>query len=155
VIAQADRIGDTPGMGDLVGLMSVMITAYDEGEIDRLVIVENRFVNTMTQTPRAVTLLPIPPAEDTSISESQWDYIYEPEAREVLDFALRRYVESLIFQAVVENVACEMAARMVAMKSASENARELIDELQLAYNKARQAAITQEIAEIVGGAAAV
>jgi len=155
VIAQADRIGDTPGMGDLVGLMSVMITAYDEGEIDRLVIVENRFVNTMTQTPRAVTLLPIPPAEDTSISESQWDYIYEPEAREVLDFALRRYVESLIFQAVVENVACEMAARMVAMKSASENAGELIDELQLAYNKARQAAITQEIAEIVGGAAAV
>ncbi|MGA7965606.1 MAG: F0F1 ATP synthase subunit gamma [Gammaproteobacteria bacterium] len=155
VIAQADRIGDRPGMGDLVGLMSVMITAYDKGEIDRLVIVENRFVNTMTQTPQAVTLLPIPPAEDTSISESQWDYIYEPEAREVLDFALRRYVESLIFQAVVENVACEMAARMVAMKSASENAGELIDELQLAYNKARQAAITQEIAEIVGGAAAV
>ena len=155
VIAQADHIGDTPEVGDLVGLMSVMISAYDEGEIDRLLIVENRFVNTMSQTPRVVTLLPIPPAEDESIRDGQWDYIYEPEARPVLDFTLRRYIESLIFQAVVENVACEMAARMVAMKSASENAGELIDELQLAYNKARQAAITQEIAEIVGGAAAV
>ncbi len=155
VIAQADHLGDTPEVSDLIGLMSVMISAYDEGEIDRLLIVENRFVNTMSQTPRVVTLLPIPPAEDESIRDGQWDYIYEPEARPVLDFSLRRYIESLIFQAVVENVACEMAARMVAMKSASENAGELIDELQLAYNKARQAAITQEIAEIVGGAAAV
>lgn len=155
VIAQADHLGDRPQMEDLVGLMSAMITAYDEGRIDRLLIVENTFVNTMSQTPRVVTLLPIPPAEDEAMSSGQWDYIYEPEAREVLDFVLRRYVESLIFQATVENVACEMAARMVAMKSASENAGELIDELQLAYNKARQAAITQEIAEIVGGAAAV
>ncbi len=155
VIAQADRLGDTPQVSQLVGLMSAMITAYDEGRIDRLLIVENTFINTMSQSPRVMTLLPIPPAEDTAMSDTQWDYIYEPEAREVLDFALRRYIESLIFQAAVENVACEMAARMVAMKSASENAGELIDKLRLVYNKARQAAITQEIAEIVGGAAAV
>ncbi|MGH8225787.1 MAG: F0F1 ATP synthase subunit gamma [Gammaproteobacteria bacterium] len=155
VLAQADKLGDRPGMEELVGLMSAMIAAYDDGRIDRLLIVENQFVNTMSQQPRAVQLLPIPPSADEAISGGQWDYLYEPEAREVLDYVLRRYIESLIFQAVVENVACEMAARMVAMKSASENAGELIEELQLAYNTARQAAITQEIAEIVGGAAAV
>ena len=155
VIAQADQLGDTPEMDSLVGLMSEMLAAYDEVRIDRLLIVENRFVNTMSQTPQVITLLPIPPSEDEAMSAAQWDYIYEPEARDVLNYVLRRYIEALIFQAVVENVACEMAARMVAMKSASDNAGELIDELRLAYNKARQAAITQEIAEIVGGAAAV
>ncbi|HEX5313439.1 MAG TPA: F0F1 ATP synthase subunit gamma, partial [Gammaproteobacteria bacterium] len=155
VIAQADKLGDRPGMEQLIGLMTAMIGAFDEGRIDRLLIVENQFVNTMSQRPRVLQLLPIPPSERPAMGSGQWDYIYEPEAREVLDFTLRRYIESLIFQAVVENVACEMAARMVAMKSASENAGELIEDLQLAYNKARQAAITREIAEIVGGAAAV
>jgi|SRR5690625_2151348 len=155
VMANAEKLGDHPELKDLVGLMTAMIDAYEEGAIDRLVIVENEFVNTMSQQPHVVQLLPIPPSEDEEMERGQWDYIYEPEARDVLDFALRRYIESLIFQAVTENVACEMAARMVAMKSSSDNAGEVIDKLQLAYNKARQAAITQEISEIVGGAAAV
>ncbi len=155
VIARADKLGDRPQLEDLVGFMTAMIEAYDQGSIDRLLIVENEFVNTMTQRPRVLQLLPIPPAEDEAMERGDWDYIYEPEAREVLDFTLRRYIESQIFEAAVENVACEMAARMVAMKSSSDNAGEVIDKLQLAYNKARQAAITQEIAEIVGGAAAV
>ncbi|GBE10254.1 ATP synthase gamma chain [bacterium BMS3Bbin12] len=154
VLAQADRLGDRPVMEQLIGVVGAMLSAYDKGEIDRLLIAENRFVNTMSQHPRVASLLPIPPAENTSMHH-QWDYIYEPEAREVLDEVLRRYIESQVLQAVVENVACEMAARMVAMKSASDNAGELIEELQLVYNKARQAAITQEIAEIVSGAAAV
>jgi F-type H+-transporting ATPase subunit gamma len=155
VIAAADKLGDRPRLSDLLGSMTTMLDAYDEGQIDRLVIVENQFVNTMSQQPRVVQLLPIPPSEDEVAERGDWSYIYEPEAPEVLDLVLRRYMESLIFQAVVENVACEMAARMVAMKSSSDNAGEVIDKLQLAYNKARQAAITQEISEIVGGAAAV
>ncbi|MDN5864071.1 MAG: F0F1 ATP synthase subunit gamma [Gammaproteobacteria bacterium] len=154
VIAQVDKLGDRPQLAQLVGLMTVMIEAYEKGEIDRLLIVENDFVNTMSQHPQVLQLLPIPPAEDETMSRAG-DYIYEPEARPVLDFVLRRYIESLIFKSVTENVACEMAARMVAMKSSSDNAGEVIEKLQLAYNKARQAAITQEISEIVGGAAAV
>lgn len=153
LVSQAAHLGDSPHIEDIVGSVKVMLDAYDQGEIDRLFLVENHFVNTMTQTPNVQQLLPAEPSAD--IEEHYWDYIYEPEAAAVLETMLKRYVESQIYQAVIENIACEMAARMVAMKSASENAGSLIDELQLAYNKARQAAITQEISEIVGGAAAV
>jgi len=132
----------------------VMLDAYDEGKIDRLFVANNVFVNSMTQQPTIRQLLPVPPSEDKEL-EHHWDYLYEPEAKEVLDNLLTRYIESQVYQGVVENIACEMAARMVAMKSASDNAGGLIKELQLAYNKARQAAITQELSEIVGGAAAV
>ena len=154
LVAEATHLGDVPHIDKLVGAIKLMLDAYDEGGIDRLFIVENRFVNTMTQKPRVAQLLPVVPSQD-DVSDSRWDYIYEPEAAAVLNTMLKRYVESQIYQAVIENVACEMAARMVAMKSASENAGELIKELQLAYNKARQASITQEISEIVSGAAAV
>ena len=131
-----------------------MLDAYDEGRLERVFLVESQLVNTMTQSPRVTQLLPARPDEDEQLGH-HWDYIYEPEAQEVVDHVMTRYVESLVFQGVVENVACEMAARMIAMKSASDNAGELIDDLQLVYNKARQASITQEISEIVGGAAAV
>lgn len=154
VIAQVDGLGDTPRLSDLLGTVQAALQAYQEGHIDRLYLVQNRFVNTMTQKPEILQLLPVPPSEDEGL-EHYWDYIYEPDAKEVLDNLLMRYIESLVYQAVIENVACEMAARMVAMKSATDNAGNLIKELQLIYNKARQAAITQEISEIVGGAAAV
>jgi F-type H+-transporting ATPase subunit gamma len=131
-----------------------MLDAYDKGEIDRLYIVQNRFVNTMTQKPEVVQLLPLPPAENKELAY-HWDYIYEPDAKEVLDSLLVRYIESQIYQAVVENVACEMAARMIAMKSATDNAGDLIKQLQQMYNKERQAGITRELSEIVAGAAAV
>ena len=131
-----------------------MLDAYIEGKIDRLFLVENEFINTMTQSPKVSTLLPLVPEENEELKH-HWDYIYEPDAKDILDGLLTRYIESIVYQSVVENVACEMSARMIAMKSASDNAGELIAELQLAYNKARQAAITQEISEIVGGAAAV
>lgn len=156
IVSQATHLGDTPHIEQLIGPVKPMLDAYTDGEIDRLFLVENQFVNTMTQKPRVSQLIPTTGVEeDAAAAGRMWDYIYEPEARAVLDTMLRRYIESQIYQAVVENVACEMAARMVAMKSASENAGELIGQLQLAYNKARQAAITQEISEIVGGAAAV
>ena len=154
VAAQAAHLGDAPKLEAVIGQVKTMLDAYVAGEIDRLLLVENEFVNTMSQRPRASVLLPTPPAELEEMAH-HWDYLYEPGAREVLDALLMRYIESLVYQGVVENVACEMAARMVAMKSASDNAGALIDELQLIYNKARQAAITQEISEIVGGAAAV
>ncbi len=154
VVSHADHLGDQPHIADLIGTVKVMLDAYDEGRIDRLYLVENRFVNTMTQTPTVTQLLPVVPAEDDALRH-HWDYIYEPDARDVLDGLLMRYVEAQVYQGVVENVACEMAARMVAMKAASDNASTLIDDLQLAYNKARQAAITQEISEIVSGAQAV
>lgn len=154
VVAKTANLGDTPRMNDLVGSIKVMLDDYREGEIDKLIMVSNEFVNTMTQSPEPVQLLPVPPLEDEGLLD-HWDYIYEPDAEELLDGILMRYVESQIYQGVVENVACEMAARMVAMKSASDNAGTIIDDLQLEYNKARQAAITQELAEIVGGAAAV
>ncbi|MFQ5470837.1 MAG: F0F1 ATP synthase subunit gamma [Gammaproteobacteria bacterium] len=154
VIAQAAHLGDAPQISELIGSIKVMLDAYDEGNIDRLFVVYNEFVNTMTQKPIVEQLLPVE-AEGEEELKHHWDYIYEPEAKEVLSALLVRYIESLVYQGVVENLACEQAARMVAMKSASDNAGALIDELQLVYNKARQAAITQEISEIVGGAAAV
>ncbi|OBS09558.1 F0F1 ATP synthase subunit gamma [Acidihalobacter prosperus] len=154
IVAQTTHLGDKPRLGDLIGSVGAMLSAYEEGRIDRLYLVENEFVNTMTQKPVITQLLPIEPIKDERL-EHHWDYLYEPEAKQVLDELLKRYVESLVYQGVVENVACEMASRMVAMKSASDNAGSLINELQLVYNKARQAAITQEISEIVGGAAAV
>jgi F-type H+-transporting ATPase subunit gamma len=138
----------------LIGGVKQMLDAYVQGRIDTLYLVSNEFVNTMTQSPQVEQLLPLQPTEDASLSH-HWDYVYEPDARELLDALLVRYVESLVYQAVVENGACEQAARMVAMKSASDNAGDLIDELQLVYNKARQSAITQELAEIVSGAAAI
>ena len=154
IVAQTTHIGDSPGLDTLIGAIKVMLDAYLDQEIDELYIVSNQFINSMTQRPRVEQLIPIRHLGDDDLTH-YWDYIYEPDAKEVLDQLLLRYVESLIYQAVVENIACEQAARMVAMKSASDNAGTLIDELQLIYNKARQAAITQEISEIVGGAAAV
>jgi F-type H+-transporting ATPase subunit gamma len=151
----ATHLGDAPSVTDVIGTVKVMLDAYDNGEIDRLYVVYNRFVNTMTQEPTTVQLLPVMATEPDEEIEYHWDYIYEPGAKEVLDGLLVRFIESQVYQGVVENVACEMAARMVAMKAASDNAGSLIDELQLVYNKARQAAITQELSEIVAGAAAV
>lgn len=154
VVAAMTHIGDSPNIGDLIGGVKVMLDSYDQGSIDRLYVVQNEFVNTMTQTPKIQQLLPLVPDDDESLKRP-WDYLYEPDAKELLDGLLVRYVESQVFQAVVENNACEQAARMVAMKSATDNAGNLIDDLQLVYNKARQAAITQELSEIVSGAAAV
>lgn len=155
VVAALNQLGDEPSVEKLIGLVKVMLESYAEGKIDRLYIVYNRFVNTMTQQPTVGQLLPLPPSDDDDMKKRHWDYIYEPDAKELLDGLLTCFIESQVFQAVVENNACEQAARMVAMKSATDNAGNLIDELQMVYNKARQAAITQEIAEIVGGAAAV
>jgi F-type H+-transporting ATPase subunit gamma len=154
VLAQVTRLGDKPHIADLIGTVKVMLNAYEAGEIDAIYVVYNRFVNTMTQQPTIRQLVPII-SDDAMTQEHRWDYIYEPDAKAVLDTLLQRYIESLVYQVVVENNACEQSARMVAMKAATDNAGGLIDELQLIYNKARQAAITQEIAEIVGGAAAV
>lgn len=154
LVAEKAGMGDKPELDDMVGTVKVMLDAYEEGRIDRLFLVENQFVNSMTQKPQVTQLIPLV-AEESDEPKSHWDYIYEPEAKDVIDALMQRYIESLIYQGVVENVACEMAARMVAMKSASDNAGKLINDLQLVYNKARQAAITQEISEIVAGAAAV
>ncbi len=154
VVAALTHIGDAPNIADLIGGVKVMLDSYDEGRIDRLFVVHNEFVNTMSQTPEVQQLLPLVPDEDESLKRP-WDYLYEPDAKQLLDGLLVRYIESQVFQAVVENNACEQAARMVAMKSATDNAGDLIDDLQLVYNKARQAAITQELSEIVSGAAAV
>jgi len=154
VVAESIHLGDRPSLSDLIGTAKVMLDAYNEGRIDRLFLVENEFVNSMTQQPRTTQLIPIVAAELDELNH-QWDYIYEPESKQVIDTLMARYIESLIYQAVVENVACEMSARMVAMKSATDNAGDMIDKLKLAYNKARQASITQEISEIVSGAAAV
>ena len=153
-VASVSGLGDHPSVEDLIGSVKVMLNAFDEGKIDRLFLVYNEFVNTMTQSPQALQLLPLQ-AGDTGERKGPWDYIYEPEAKEVLDMLLIRYIESQVYQGVVENNACEQAARMVAMKSATDNAGELIDDLELIYNKARQAAITQELSEIVSGASAV
>lgn len=155
VVASADHLGDKPGVSDLIGVVKVMLDAFNAGDIDALHIVYNEFVNTMTQKPLLKQLLPLPVAEeDNKKLGHHWDYIYEPDAKDLLDALLERYIELQTYQAVVENIACEQAAKMIAMKSATDNAGELIKEFQLAYNKARQAAITQELAEIVGGAAA-
>ncbi|OUR74089.1 F0F1 ATP synthase subunit gamma [Marinomonas sp. 42_23_T18] len=154
VTAAVTGLGDAPEAENLVGSVKVMLDAFDEGRIDRLYVVSNEFVNTMTQQPGVEQLLPLN-AEENAELQHHWDYIYEPEAIEILNDLLVRYIESQVYQSVVENIACEQAARMIAMKNATDNAGDIIDELQLVYNKARQAAITQEISEIVSGAAAV
>ena len=154
VVASVRDIGEEPAITKLIGSIKVMLDAFSEGKIDQLFVVSNEFVNTMTQQPQVEQLLPLP-AEEHAAPSHQWDYLYEPDAKTLLDGLLRRYIESQVYQAVVENAACEQAARMVAMKNATDNAGEIIDELKLAYNKARQAAITQELSEIVAGAAAV
>ncbi len=154
VTAAVSHVGESPVLSELIGSIKVMFDAYEQGRIDRLYIAANDFVSTMTQTPRMRQLLPLDPDTDEHLKR-RWDYLYEPEARQLIDGLVMRYVESQVYQAVVENSACEQAAKMIAMKNATENAEKLIDELRLIYNNARQAAITQEIAEIVGGAAAV
>ena len=154
VVATVDGLGEHPRVEDLIGGVQVMLKAYEEGRIDRLFVVSNTFVNTMTQEPTIQQLAPLPPVDADEYRHS-WDYLYEPEARELIEGLVKRYIESQVYQAVVENSACEQAAKMIAMKNATENAGDLIDDLQLVYNNARQAAITQEIAEIVGGASAV
>ena len=156
VVGTATHLGDKPSVNDLIGSIKIMLDSYSEGKIDRLYLVSNEFVNSMTQTPRVVQLLPASGVgTDEEDLQDHFDYIYEPDAGEILDDVLMRYIESQVYRGAVENFACEMAAKMVAMKSATDNAGDIIDELQLKYNKARQAAITQEISEIVGGAAAV
>jgi F-type H+-transporting ATPase subunit gamma len=154
VVAEASHIGDSPEIAQVIGPIQVLMQSYEKGEIDAIYLVGNEFINTMTQSPRITQLVPIQPSEETELKH-HWDYIYEPDAKDVLDHVLDRYIESLVYQGVVENVACEMASRMIAMKNATENAGEMINELQLIYNRERQAGITQEISEIVGGAAAV
>ncbi len=154
IVAQVRDLGEAPTVADLIGSVKVMLDAYAEGKIDRLYLVGNEFVNTMVQKPNVQQLLPLEAEQDEQLKH-HWDYLYEPDAEELLEGLLTRYVESQVYQAVVENAACEQAARMIAMKNATDNAGDLIDGLQLVYNKARQAAITQELSEIVGGAAAV
>lgn len=157
VISAVEQLGDHPGVAALQGIVDTMVEAYVSQQIDALYIIHNDFVSTMTQTPHIKQLLPLPPAEkpETEAPRHQWDYIYEPDAKRLLDALLERYIEVQIYQAVIENIACEQAAKMIAMKNATDNASELIKQFQLAYNKARQAAITQELAEIVAGAAAL
>jgi len=154
ILANTQGLGDQPHIKDLIGTVKVMLDAYKDGKIDRLLLIHSTFVNTMTQKPEVVQLLPVEPMDGAQLQD-HWDYIYEPGAAEILDGLLMRYIESQVYRGAVENVASEMAARMVAMKAASDNAGKLIGELQLVYNKARQAAITKELSEIVGGAAAV
>jgi F-type H+-transporting ATPase subunit gamma len=158
VLSHVTHLGDTPHLDKIIGPLKVMLDEYAEGKLDAIYLAYNRFVNTMKQDPRLEILVPLPQQlldAETPQEAASWDYIYEPEARTVVDELLVRYTEALIYQAVAENIACEQSARMVAMKAASDNAGSVIDELQLIYNKSRQAAITKELSEIVGGAAAV
>ena len=155
VVAVAEKLGDKPNPDDLIGLTKVVLDMHKISDIDQAYLCSNSFVNTMTQQPTVEQLIPLKPEEKDESAPSQWDYIYEPEAKELLDGLLTRYIESLVYQAVVENNACEQAAKMIAMKNATENAGDLLKELELLYNNVRQAAITQELSEIVGGAAAV
>ncbi len=154
VVAASSHVSETPQINDLIGSIKVMLDAFDEGRIDKIYLANNVFVNTMTQTPTIRQLVPLDPEDDDNMRH-HWDYIYEPDARQLIEGLITRFIESQVYQAVVENVACEQAAKMIAMKNATENAGELIDELEIVMNNARQAAITQELAEIVGGAAAV
>ena len=154
VVTSVTDISEEPEVEDLIGSLKVMMDSFEEGKIDKLFIISNDFVNTMTQAPTTRQLLPLEP-EDDDAYRHRWDYIYEPDAQQLIDGLVKRFIESQVYQAVVENTACEQAAKMVAMKNATENAEKLVDELSLIYNNARQAAITQEISEIVGGAAAV
>jgi F-type H+-transporting ATPase subunit gamma len=154
VLAAESGLGDAPSINEIIGLVRIMLDAFNDGKIDRLYLVFNRFVNTMAQEPQIEQLLPLPKSELQEL-QHRWDYIYEPDPKPILDMLLVRFIESQVYQGVVENGASEQAARMVAMKAATDNAGDIIDDLQLIYNKARQAAITQEISEIVAGAAAV
>jgi F-type H+-transporting ATPase subunit gamma len=154
VLATAQDLGNKPSMSDVIGVVKTMLDAYDEQKLDQLFIVHNEFVSTMTQKPKLLPLLPLEVSADEDLKH-HWDYLYEPEAESLLDVLLKRYIETQVYQSVVENVACEQAARMLAMRNATDNASQLVDELQLKYNKARQAAITQEISEIISGAEAV
>lgn len=154
VIAQSTNLGDRPSMEELIGAVKVMLDAYDAGRIDRLYMVSNDFVNTMTQSPNVQQLIPVKGAADKEL-EHHWDYIYEPESKPIIDGLMSRFIEAQVYRAVVENIASEMSARMIAMKGATDNAGDIIKELQTVYNKARQSAITQEISEIVSGASAV
>jgi F-type H+-transporting ATPase subunit gamma len=154
IVAETSHLGDSPEIAQIIGPVQTLLKKYEEGEIDAIYLISNEFVNTMTQSPRLTRLVPVEPAEDEQLGH-YWDYIYEPGSKEVLDQVLDRYIESLVYQGVVENIACEMAARMIAMKNATDNAGSMIEELQLIYNRERQAGITQEISEIVGGAAAL
>jgi len=154
ITAAVRDIGEAPAVSDLIGAVKTMLDAYEEGKIDKLFLVSNEFVNTMTQNPTVEQLLPLV-AEESESMRHHWDYLYEPDAKELLEGLLTRYIESQVYQAVVENGACEQASRMLAMKSATDNAGDMIDDLQLIYNKARQSAITQELSEIVSGAAAI
>lgn len=155
ILTQVTGLGDDPTLSDLIGPVTTMLQAYDEGKIDRLYIVTNKFINTMAQKPTVEQLVPLLPSEDEDLRQKAWDYIYEPEPKALLDVMLRRYIESQVYQSVVENLASEQAARMVAMKAATDNGANLIDELNIVYNKARQGAITNELIDIVSGAAAV
>ncbi|MDC1400903.1 F0F1 ATP synthase subunit gamma [Gammaproteobacteria bacterium] len=155
VVANVQKLGDKPDPDMLIGLTKTVLDLHKDNEIDQVYICSNKFVNTMTQQPGVQQLIPLPAIEDDGLTSTHWDYIYEPEARELLEGLMTRYIESLIYHAVVENNACEQAAKMLAMKNATENAGDLIKELELLYNNVRQAAITQELSEIVGGAAAV
>ena len=154
IVGQATHIGDKPAVDELIGTVKIMLDSFNEGKIDQLHLISNKFINSMTQEPTVEQLLPVQASDEDELKH-HWDYIYEPDAKEVLDHLLTRFIESLVYQGAIENIACEQAARMIAMKSASDNAGTLIDDLQLVYNKARQAAITQELSEIVSGAAAV
>jgi len=154
IISQTADLGDQPSQEELIGTVKVMLDAYDEGKIDRLFLVSNEFENTMTQTPTVQQLIPATGQVDTEL-DHHWDYIYEPDTKPIIDALMMRFIESQVYKGVVENIACEMSARMIAMKSATDNAADIIKELQTIYNKARQASITQEISEIVAGAAAV
>lgn len=156
VLGTATNLGDKPSVNELIGSIKLMLDAYSDGKIDRLYLIHNEFVNSMTQAPVISKLLPASGiGSDEENLQDHWDYIYEPDASELLDDVLTRYIESQVYRGAVENFACEMAAKMMAMKSATDNAGDIIDALQMEYNKARQASITQEISEIVGGAAAV
>jgi F-type H+-transporting ATPase subunit gamma len=154
IVAQASQLGDSPHITDLIGSVKVMLDAFTAGKIDALYLVSNEFVNTMTQKAEVQQLLPVSGTDDDELKH-HWDYIYEPDSKEILDGLLMRFVESQVYQGVVENIACEMSARMIAMKAATDNAGDIIGNLETMYNKARQAAITQEISEIVAGASAV
>ncbi len=154
IVAQTADLGDQPSNEELIGTVKVMLDAYDEGKIDRLFLVSNVFENTMTQTPSIQQLIPASGEIDTEL-DHHWDYMYEPDTKPIIDALMMRFIESQVYKGVLENIACEMSARMIAMKSATDNAGDIIKELQTIYNKARQGAITQEISEIVAGAAAV
>ena len=154
IVSQTAHLGDQPSNEELIGTVKVMLDAYDEGKIDRLFLVSNVFENTMTQTPTIQQLIPVAGTVDTEL-DHHWDYMYEPDTKQIIDALMMRFIESQVYKGVVENIACEMSARMIAMKSATDNAADIIKELQTIYNKARQASITQEISEIVAGAAAV